>query len=72
MPISPLDDLRVQEWEETIDVNLKGVLYGIAAVLPVFRQQGIGHFITIASTAAYLVLLTMSVSVGTKTAGRTL
>src|SRR5258707_11366464 len=54
-PISPLDDLRVEEWEEMIDVNLKGVLYGIAAALPVFRRQGFGHFVNIASTAAYLV-----------------
>jgi NADP-dependent 3-hydroxy acid dehydrogenase YdfG len=70
MPISPLDDLRVQEWEEMIDVNIKGVLYGIAAALPVFRQQGCGHFINIASTAAYLVLPSMSVYAGTKVAVR--
>ena len=38
MPISPLDDLRVEDWEEMIDVNIKGVLYGIAAALP----QGCG------------------------------
>src|SRR6266404_7566745 len=38
MPISPLDDLRVEDWEEMIDINIKGVLYGIA--LPVFRKQG--------------------------------
>ena len=49
--ISPLDDLRVEEWEEMIDVNIKGVLYGIAAALPVFRKQGFGHFVNIASTA---------------------
>lgn len=70
MPISPLDDLRVEEWEEMIDVNLKGVLYGIAAALPIFRQQGFGHVINIASTAAYLVLPTMSVYAGTKVAVR--
>ena len=70
MPISPLDDLRVEEWEEMIDVNLKGVLYGIAAALPVFRQQGFGHVINIASTAAYLVLPSMSVYAGTKVAVR--
>src|SRR6266513_5548647 len=39
-PISPLDDLRVEDWENTIDINIKGVLYGIAAALPVFRKQG--------------------------------
>jgi NAD(P)-dependent dehydrogenase (short-subunit alcohol dehydrogenase family) len=37
--ISPLDDLRVEDWEEMIDVNLKGVLYGIAAALPVFASR---------------------------------
>jgi NADP-dependent 3-hydroxy acid dehydrogenase YdfG len=70
MPISPLDDLRVDDWEEMIDVNIKGVLYGIAAALPVFRTQGFGHFVNIASTAAYLVLPTMSVYAGTKVAVR--
>ena len=70
MPISPLDDLHVEEWEEMIDVNIKGVLYGIAAALPVFRQQGFGHFVNIASTAAFLVLPSMSVYAGTKIAVR--
>ena len=41
-PISLLDELRVDDWEEMIDINLKGVLYGIAAALPVFRRQGSG------------------------------
>jgi NADP-dependent 3-hydroxy acid dehydrogenase YdfG len=45
MPISPLDDLRVDDWEQMIDVNIKGVLYGIAAALPIFRKQGFGHFV---------------------------
>jgi len=53
MPISPLDDLRVEEWEEMIDINIKGVLYGIAAALPVFRKQGFGHFVNTASTAGH-------------------
>jgi NADP-dependent 3-hydroxy acid dehydrogenase YdfG len=39
MPVSPLDDLRVEDWEEMIDINIKGVLYGISAALPVFRKQ---------------------------------
>jgi NADP-dependent 3-hydroxy acid dehydrogenase YdfG len=43
--ISPLDDLRVEDWDEMIDVNIKGVLYGIAAALPVFRRQGFGHVV---------------------------
>ncbi|MFF0038683.1 SDR family oxidoreductase [Streptomyces mirabilis] len=46
-----MDDLRVEDWEEMIDVNLKGVLYGIAEALPVFREQGFGHFVNIVSTA---------------------
>jgi NAD(P)-dependent dehydrogenase (short-subunit alcohol dehydrogenase family) len=70
MPISPLDDLRVEDWEEMIDVNIKGVLYGIAAALPVFRKQGSGHFVNIASTAGHLVRSNMSVYAGTKFAVR--
>ena len=53
MPVSPLDDLRVKDWEEMIDINIKGVLYGIAAALPIFRKQGFGHFVNIASTAGH-------------------
>ena len=52
MPIGPFDDLAVDDWETMVDVNIKGVLYGIAAALPVFRRQGSGHFIHTASTAA--------------------
>jgi NADP-dependent 3-hydroxy acid dehydrogenase YdfG len=69
-PISPLDDLRVEEWEQMIDINLKGVLYGIAAALPVFRRQGFGHFVNTASTAAYRVMPNQSVYAATKTAVR--
>lgn len=70
MPISPLDDLRVEDWEAMIDVNIKGVLYGIAAALPVFRKQEFGHFVNIASTAAFRILPNMSVYAGTKFAVR--
>ena len=52
MPIGPFDELAVEDWETMVDVNIKGVLYGIAAALPVFRKQGSGHFIHTASTAA--------------------
>ena len=69
-PISLLDDLRVEDWEEMIDVNLKGVLYGIAAALPIFRKQGFGHFVNIASTAGLITMPTMSVYSGTKFAVR--
>lgn len=68
--ISPLDDLRVDEWDQMVDVNVKGVLHGIGAALPVFRAQGTGHFITIASTAAFRVAPTMAVYAGTKFAVR--
>jgi NADP-dependent 3-hydroxy acid dehydrogenase YdfG len=70
MPISPLDELRVDDWEAMIDINVKGVLYGIAAALPVFREQGFGHFINTASTAAFRVTPSQSVYAGTKLAVR--
>jgi NADP-dependent 3-hydroxy acid dehydrogenase YdfG len=69
-PISPLDDLRVADWEEMIDINIKGVLYGIAAALPVFRHQGFGHFVNTASTAGIVIKPTMAVYAGTKFAVR--
>jgi NADP-dependent 3-hydroxy acid dehydrogenase YdfG len=67
-PISPLDALRVEDWEDMIDVNLKGVLYGIAAALPVFRRQGSGHFVNTSSTAAHRIVPNMAVYAATKTA----
>ncbi|MQS16967.1 SDR family oxidoreductase [Streptomyces kaniharaensis] len=70
--ISPLDDLRVEDWEQMIDVNLKGVLYGIAAALPVFREQGFGHFINTVSTAGLRIVPLQSVYAATKNAVRTL
>ena len=69
-PISPLDDLRVEDWENMIDINIKGVLYGIAAALPVFRKQGFGHFVNTASTAGIVVNPNMAVYAGTKFAVR--
>jgi NADP-dependent 3-hydroxy acid dehydrogenase YdfG len=69
-PISPLDDLRVEEWEAMIDINIKGVLYGIAAALPVFRKQGFGHFVNIASTAGHKTVPNQAVYSGTKFAVR--
>lgn len=70
MPISPLDDLRVDDWEEMIDINIKGVLYGIAAALPIFRSQGFGHFVNIASTAGHKTVPNQAVYSGTKFAVR--
>nr|WP_254244121.1 SDR family oxidoreductase [Hymenobacter sp. BRD128] len=71
-PISLLDDLRVADWEEMIDVNIKGVLYGIAAALPVFRQQGSGHFVNVVSTAGLKIVPQQAVYAGTKNAVRTI
>jgi NADP-dependent 3-hydroxy acid dehydrogenase YdfG len=71
-PISLLDDLRVEDWEEMIDVNLKGFLYGIAAALPVFRAQQFGHFVNIVSTAGLKVVPLQAVYAGTKNAVRTI
>ncbi|MEU8485894.1 SDR family oxidoreductase [Streptomyces sp. NPDC048641] len=68
--ISPLDDLRTDEWDHMVDVNIKGVLHGIGAALPVFRAQGGGHFVTTASTAAFRVAPAMAVYAGTKIAVR--
>ncbi|MCG0287351.1 SDR family oxidoreductase [Streptomyces sp. PSAA01] len=69
-PISALDDLRVEDWEEMIDVNIKGVLYGIAEALPVFREQGFGHFVHTLSTAGLTIVPQMAVYAGTKNAVR--
>ena len=69
-PISPLDDLRVDEWEQMIDINIKGVLFGIAAALPIFRKQGFGHIINTASTAGLATFPNMAVYSGTKFAVR--
>src|SRR5262245_59072695 len=70
MPVSPLDALRVDDWDAMVDVNIKGVLHGIAAALPVFRSQGSGHFVNIASTAGFRIVPTMAVYAGTKFAVR--
>jgi len=71
-PISSFDALRVEDWDAMIDVNIKGVLYGIAAALPVFRRQGSGHIINVVSTAGLKILPTMGVYAATKNAVRTL
>jgi NADP-dependent 3-hydroxy acid dehydrogenase YdfG len=70
-PISRLDDLRVEDWEDMIDVNLRGFLYGIAAALPIFRQQDCGHFINIISTAGLKIVPLQAVYAATKNAVRT-
>jgi len=55
MPVSPMNALKVDEWDRIIDVNIKGVLNGIAAVLPIMERQGSGHIINTASTGAHAV-----------------
>jgi NADP-dependent 3-hydroxy acid dehydrogenase YdfG len=55
MPVSPMNALKTEEWDRIIDVNIKGVLNGIAAVLPIMEAQGSGHIINTASTAAHAV-----------------
>jgi NADP-dependent 3-hydroxy acid dehydrogenase YdfG len=71
-PISAFDDLSVEDWEEMVDVNIKGVLFGVAAALPVFRRQGFGHFINIVSTAGLRIVPVQGVYAATKNAVRTL
>ncbi|CDG86010.1 SDR family oxidoreductase [Janthinobacterium agaricidamnosum] len=53
--IAPLSEGKVDEWEAMIDINIKGLLYGINAALPVFQEQGSGHFINICSIAGHKV-----------------
>lgn len=72
MAVSPLDELRVDEWNDMVDVNIKGVLNGIAAALPVFRAQGSGQFIHTASTAAYKGVPHQAIYAATKTAVKVL
>jgi NADP-dependent 3-hydroxy acid dehydrogenase YdfG len=67
-----LEDTDVEGWEQMIDVNLKGTLYGIAAALPVFKTQGSGHVVNIMSTAGINIVPTMGVYAGTKNAVRTI
>ncbi len=70
--LSRIDELDVEGWEEMIDVNLKGVLYGIAAAIPVFKQQGSGHIINIISTSGIKIVPMQGVYAGTKNAVRTI
>ena len=70
MPLSFLDELKVDEWDRMIDVNIKGVLYGIAAALPHMREQHSGHIINVASVAGHRVLPSFSVYSATKFAVR--
>lgn len=70
MPISTLDKLEVEKWDRMIDVNIKGVLYGIAAALPIMQKQKSGHFINVASVGGHIVVPTGAVYCATKFAVR--
>src|SRR6185437_8027927 len=70
--IGPMADLDADGWQAMIDVNLRGVLHGIAAALPVFRRQGHGHLVTTLSTAGLKIVPAQAVYAATKNAVRTL
>lgn len=72
MPQALLERLQIDEWERMIDVNLKGVLYGIAAALPIMQQQKSGHFINVSSVAGHKVGPGFAVYSATKFAVRAL
>jgi NADP-dependent 3-hydroxy acid dehydrogenase YdfG len=72
MPHSPLERLKIADWDRMIDVNLKGVLYGIAAALPYIQQQKSGHIINVSSVAGHKVRPGSAVYAATKHAVRAL
>ena len=70
MPQSPLERLKVDDWDRMIDVNIKGVLYGIAAALPYMKQQKAGHIINVSSVAGHKIRAGGAVYSATKHAVR--
>jgi NADP-dependent 3-hydroxy acid dehydrogenase YdfG len=72
MPQSPLERLKIDEWNRMIDVNIKGVLYGIAAALPYMKQQKAGHIINVSSVAGHKVGPGFAIYAATKHAVRAL
>jgi NADP-dependent 3-hydroxy acid dehydrogenase YdfG len=72
MPQAPLERLKVDEWDRMIDVNVKGVLYGIAAALPQMQRQKSGHFINVSSVAGHKIGPGFAVYAATKFAVRAL
>ncbi len=70
--LSRIDALDVEGWEEMIDINFKGVLYGIAAAMPVFKKQGAGHVVNIISTSGLKIVPMQGIYAGTKNAVRTI
>lgn len=67
-----IDALNVEDWDAMIDTNLRGVLYGVAAAVPVFREQGGGHLVNTISTSGLKIVPTQGVYAATKNAVRTL
>jgi NADP-dependent 3-hydroxy acid dehydrogenase YdfG len=72
MPRAPLERLTVEDWDRTIDINIKGVLYGIAAALPHMKEQKSGHMIFVSSVAGHKVGPDFAVYAATKHAVRAL
>ena len=66
MPLAPLDEMKVDEWDQMIDVNIKGVMYGVAAVLGQMREQKSGHIINLSSVADHVVFPGATVYCATK------
>lgn len=69
--ISRIDELDTEGWDRMIDVNIKGVLYGMAAALPVFKKQQSGHIVNIISTSGIKIVPMQGVYAATKNAVRT-
>ena len=72
MPRAPLERLTIDDWDRTIDVNIKGVLYGIAAALPHMKKQKSGHMIFVSSVAGHKIGPDFAVYAATKHAVRAL
>ncbi|WP_342331927.1 SDR family oxidoreductase [Pedobacter sp. FW305-3-2-15-E-R2A2] len=70
--ISRIDNLDIDGWDEMVDVNLKGTLYGMAAALPVFKRQQSGHIVNIISTSGIKIVPEQGIYAGTKNAVRTI
>ncbi|MEU4311106.1 SDR family oxidoreductase [Nocardia sp. NPDC024068] len=70
--IGVMADLDVAGWSAMVDVNVKGILHGISAALPIFRRQGGGHLVTVVSTSGLKIVPTQAVYAGTKNAVRAL
>lgn len=72
MAVSPFDELRQDDWDAMVATHITGLLNGIGAALPIFRQQRSGQFVNVASTAAYVVKSPQAVYAATKTAVKVL